>query len=539
MTAEVATQAPLYHSPLGLFEFQVEGAARTYWQWTEGEIPAVLALWDTGIGKSHLAMATSAMLVEDGLVDVVLIVAEANKVLDWYEDDFPTYTDLRVENLGGKPPLKRDKILADLPQVLVMSYETGRNDICTFKPKSYAVEGPERLTEALRGKRVAIIFDEFSRLRTRSSKTYIAWDYLVNRTLRKTAHSPRLLGLTATTVENSPEDHWNAGRLIAPELAGSVAAFEATYIKTRDIFTNKPVTWTALTPQDAPPGVMPLNQMFASITLRKRKTDDDVIDHFPAKIENPPTVVPLSAQHRALYDQVEAIFRDEEISEEVQRQGFGLLRQISGHPMSLLRSQGQYAQDIVAATGATFLEEIGATRHNAKVGATLDWLRRVGEQQSVIFSFYGGSVIPFLEHTLKQEGYKVSLNTGSMSADERKRQQDAYKAGDTQIFLSSDAGAKGLNLGVGSALLHYECPMLYSTFDQRSNRIHRIDSRHASVTIDHLIAKDTVEVPIAKIMLKRNQWAEKVQDADYAEDYEPSERFLRAKDRLAMLRRAV
>lgn len=535
MTAEV-TPAPLYQSPLGLFDFQADGAARTYWQWTETDEPTILALWDTGTGKSHLSMATSALLYEDGLVDQVVVVAEANKVLDWVEDDFPTYTRLSVQRYAGTPK-KREKILADPPQVLVMSYETGRNDICQFRGKgSKAVVGPKMLTEALVGKRVAIIFDEFSRLRNRTSATYVAWDYLINRRMRKESPKVYLAGLTATTVEKHPADHWNAGRLLSPQRAGSVADFEANYVATRSIYDNSPASWKNLTAETmTDPGVVPLNQMFRDITLRKRKTDPDVIDHFPAKMENPPIVVTLIPQHRALYDQVEEVFADESLDESVARQGFGLLRQIAGHPMSLLRSQGEYAKAIVDNVGPAFLEEIA----NAKVEAMLGWQRRVGDEQSVIFTFYGGSILPYLEHTLRTKGYTVSVNHGRLDQTERKRQQDAFKAGDTQIFLSSDAGAKGLNLGVGSALLHYEAPLLYSTFDQRSNRIHRIDSKHPSVTIDYLLTKNTVEEPIAKIMLKRNQWAEAIQDPDLVEDYDPAERFLRAKDRLAMLRRAV
>lgn len=482
--------------------------------------------------NSHLAMSTGAMLFEDDLVDKVIVVAEANKVMDWSEDDFPTFTDLAVRRYTGDPK-RREKILGGDDQVLVMSYETGRNDICTFKPKSHAVTGSKMLTDALDGQRVAIVFDEFSRLRSRSTNLYVAWDYLLNRRLRKSAHEPYVLGLTATTVEKWPIDHWNSGRMIAPELAGTVAAFEENYIATRDMHNN-PVAFKNLTPRESAPGIVPLNRMFESITLRKRKTDDDVIDHFPAKMENSPTMVDLKPQHRALYDQVEEIFRDETLPEEVSRQGFNLMRQISGHPASLLRSKGQYARDIVAATGPAFLESLEV----AKVEAMLEWQARMAEQQTVIFTFFGGSILPSLEHALRVADFRVSVNHGSLSIEERKRQQDAFKSGDTQIFLSSDAGAKGLNLGVGTGLLHYENPPLWSTFDQRSNRIHRIDSRHPSVTIDSLIVRDSVEVGCTNLMLKRNQWAEAIQDPDLVDDLDSSERFLRARDRLSMLSRA-
>lgn len=533
MTSEAATApAPLFHSPLGLFGFQADGVARTYWAWTQSSEPVRLALWDTGVGKTILALATAALCFEDDEVDVVVVVAEANKVLDWAKEDGPRFTDLDVRAYVGSLDRRR-KILADLPQVLVMSWQTGRNDIGKFRPKGRSIIEPGILTEALKGKRVAFVFDEFSVLRSRTSKTYIAWEYLA-RALRKTEHQPKMLGLTATSVEKWPEDHFNACRILSPERAPSVADFYSRYVKSWDLYEN-PAEWKNLTPAECEPGVQPFNQVFAPITLRKRKTDPDVIEQFPSKMENPPTQVDLAEAQRSLYDQVEDLFSDPDLSEEERRQGFSLLRLLANHPAALLASRGKHAREVVRVLGEDALRAMEVT----KIQAMLDWQQRMTTQQTVIFTFFGQSVLPLLHQALLSEGYSISVNHGGMSLPERQAAQDSYKAGDTQVFLSSDAGAKGLNLGCGSGLLHFELPVLYSTYDQRSNRIHRIDSRHPSVTIDSLLARDTLEYPMGLKMLKRNQWSEKVMDADY-DDYagDPGERFLRASDRLALMRRS-
>lgn len=524
---------PLFHSPLGLFGFQADGVAHTYWAWSESTEPVRLALWDTGIGKTVLSLASLALAFEDDLIDVAVVVAEANKVLDWATEDTPRFTDLSVATYAGTPA-KRQKILADPPQVLVMSWATGRNDICSFKARSKrAIEADGMLTEALKGKRVAFVFDEFSVLRNRGSKTYIAWEHLI-KTLRRGEHQPRMLGLTATSVEKYPEDHWNACRLLSPERAGTVADFYNTYVGGYDLYDN-PSTWVNLTPAETQPGLMPLNQMFGPITLRKRKTDPDVIDQFPAKMENAPTMVTLDPAHKRFYDEVEEIFSGEDVDDSTSRQGFGLLRLIADHPMALLASQGNFAREVVASVGAPYIEALAV----AKVEAMVEWQARMADQQTVIFTFYGQSVLPLLAHRLRGEGYAVSVNHGGLSLPERQAAQHAFKAGETQIFLSSDAGAKGLNLGCGSALLHYEAPLLPSTFIQRSDRIHRIDSKHPSVTIDTLIAKGTVEYPLALNMLKRNDLGERVQDADYDDLVgDPAEGILRAADRIRMMRRS-
>lgn len=532
---------PLYHSPIGLFEFQVDGVARTYWQMTQTDEPVILALWDTGVGKTHLAMATGAMMFEDDLIDQMIVVAETNKINDWAREDFPTFTGLSTLLYKGAPQRRRNILAKETPQVLVMTYETGKNDICKFRPRSKAVTGPEFLTEFLKGKRTLIVFDEFTKLRTRTSGNYIAWDYLINRVLRKDPNSKVMtIGMTASTVEKHPEDHWNAGRLLAPWRAGNVEWFYQTYVKSWDIYEN-PYDWKNLSAEDCAEGVTPLSQLFGPITLRKRKSDADVRDLFPKMVENPPTIVTLDHAQMDFYNAVfEAIQEEMENMDPgealaFERSTFGLMRQIAGHPLSLLSSKGKVAQRIVAALGEETLRSIPAT----KMERMLDWQRRIGDQQSVIFTFFGQSILPHLATSLRQHGYLVSVNTGGMSADERFEQQRIFKAGETQIFLSSDAGARGLNLGVGSALLHYDLPVLYSVFVQRSNRIHRINSVHDSVTVDALVADDTIEDGIAGLLIKRNGWSDAViDDPAYIEDWDPGEHHLTAEMRRDMMHRA-
>lgn len=532
MTEAVASETrSLFHSPLGLFGFQAEDVAQIYWAWSQSNEPVRLELADTGLGKTVMSLATLALAFEDDLIDHAIVVVEANKVKDWAEVDTPRFTDLTAKAYSG-PIAKRRKMLTDMPQVMVMTWATGRNDICTFKPKGRGIAEDGMLIEALRGKRVAIVFDEFSQVRTRSTKTYIAWEHLI-KALRK-GPEPRLLGLTATPMVSSPEDFFNEMRLMAPWRACTVADFYATYVSSWDVFGD-PQGWKNLTPADSEPGVLPLNQMFAPIVLRRRKTDPEIIDQFPSKMENPPTHVDLTEAHQSLYDQVATIFDDENLDEMTQRQGFGLLRLLANHPQALLYSKGEYAKDIVASVGPAALTAMGS----AKVEAMMEWQANMPGQQTVIFTFYGQSVLPLLHQRLEAEGYKVSINHGAMSQKQRQDSQDAFKAGDTQIFLSSDAGARGLNLGIGTGLLHYECPLTYEIYEQRSNRIHRIDSKHPSVTIDMLVASGTLEEGVNALMLKRNVLSEKVHEANY-DDWagDPSEGFLRASDRIALMRRS-
>lgn len=464
-----------------------------------------------------ISLATIAMLIEDGLIDNVIVVVEQNKLRDWADEDFAKFVpDVPVKRFDG-PPARRRKILEDPPTALVMTWEVARNEIARFKPGSKrAVAGPGPLAEWMRDRRVLIIWDECTRLKNRTSRLYVAWEYLLLRYLPKYGkHRPGVIFLTGTKVEKSPEDHFNVNRLVAPEMSPSVAEFHRDYVAAYDQWDpRKPVKFRNLTAEGCEPGVIPLAERWAPITLRKRKTDPDVIDFFPARVENPPTFVPLGDQHMEFYNAVCEILdeeaREAELSGLRPQKMLVTLRQIANAPESLLHSEGRLAREIVEVVGAQALIRMGS----AKIDAALDWLHRAGDQQAVIFTFFGQSVLPLVQRRLEREGFTVSINHGQMSSAARQASQAAFKAGDTQVFLSSDAGRRGLNLGCGSALLHLDLPILYADYVQRCDRIHRIDSKHPSVTIDSLVALDTVDEAAMRVMLQRNKWSDQIQDHD-------------------------
>lgn len=504
---QTATKAPgsygrgEFFSPKGLYEFQAEAVVAGYEQWLADDCPALDVQYDMGLGKTILSLALACVLIEDNEIDRVLLVVEKNKVRDWVRD-VTRFTDLQAVSYHGTPD-RRARIRAMDPQVLVMTYETGRNDIAQFKPRSKrAIKGPGPLAEHLIDKRLLIVFDECTKLRNRTSQLHLAWDFLVNRYLRKNAKVMGV-GLTGTKVESSPADHYNVNRLIAPHRAPSVEEFEATYVKSWDRFGNID-DWTNLDPAHTRAGITPLSEVFADITVRKAKTDSDVMDQFPDKMENAPRRLTLTSRQASFYNDIEDILH----AEDDENTGLMTLRQIAASPATLLYSDSVFARTVVEQVGRKSLAALGS----AKIDEAVAWAKECGDQQMVMFTFFGQSLLPLVNERLVEEGFTVALNHGQMSAVQRERSQDAFRAGDAQVFLSSDAGARGLNLQAGSALLHLELPLLASTYQQRSDRIHRIDSTHPSVTIDSLVVEGTIEEAIAELLLSRNEWSEQVSD---------------------------
>jgi SNF2 family DNA or RNA helicase len=511
----------VYHSPRGLYPFQATGIADGYLRLEmHGQWDGVLVVWDTGTGKTHFAMSLAALLYEDDEIDAVLLVAEKGKVGEW-EADFRAYTSLVPFLHHGTGREKRFQ-KTGIPDVLVTTYETAKADLA----KKVKVPGKRGtswqdnwLLDTYRGLRVLVVYDEITKLKNRGADNYKAHQHAL-KALSKAAHL-RVVGLTATPVEKDYEDAFNQGRLLRPDLMPTVAEFEQRFVKGRDPF-GRPTYRNEVMHEFA--------ALMRPLILRKRKTDPDVIDQFPKQVEES-RHISLPEPQYAFYEAIEAL--GQEYLEEHDEPMPGLwtvLRQIAAYPESLLHSQGALSQQIVAAFGAEYLTGVPSGKREA----LLEWLEPVvlGQgDKAVVFTFFGQSVLPLLARDLRKAGMRVFQNHGQMSTSQQTENRQGFRQHTgPAVFLTSDAGARGLNLPEALYVAEYESALTFANRTQRLNRIHRIDSVHPSVLAMTFFADYTVEDLIAHNMINRNEQHDVLLD-----DSDSGENFISAAHRRAML----
>lgn len=523
-SGRVASRLPsgtIYHSPRGLYPFQATGIADGYLRLEmHGQYDGILVVWDTGTGKTHFAMSLAALLYEDDEIDAVLLVAEKGKVGEWVED-FRAFTCLEPMLHHGQGRDKRFE-KAGLPEVLVTTYETTKADVAKIVKvpgkRGKAVQDGWLLQHLL-GKRVLVVYDEMTKLKSRGTDNYRAHQHMLKH-LAKRAHL-RVVGLTATPVEKDYEDAFNQGRLLRPDLMPTVAAFDDRYVKGRDPY-GRPTYYEERMHEFA--------AIMRPLILRKSKTDPDVIDQFPQQIEESRHVVLPDAQY-AFYDACETL--GQEYTDENGEPMPGLwsvLRLIAGYPEALLHAKGGLATQIVAAFGENYLRNCP----NGKRDALLEWLEPIVLGQgakAVVFTFFGQSILPLLARDIRGKKMRVFTNHGGMSPAEQTESRVGFRQHQgPAVFLTSDAGARGLNLPEALYVAEYESALTFANRTQRINRIHRIDSLHPSVTCMTFFADYTVEDLIANNMINRN-----TQHDTLLDDNDSGENFISAADRRAML----
>lgn len=496
---EAARSPRLFHSPRGLYPYQQDGIAQAYLS------GAVAMVFDVGLGKGVAAIATAAMLFEDDAIDYCLVVCERNKVIDWIRE-FARFTDLepalRYHDLS--PAKRRELREAGLAPVIVSTYETMRADLAKWGPNRRKDPEPGPLAVTLAGKRILLVLDEATKVRSRTSLAHRAFAWTVNKWLRRRGEC-KVLALTATPIESGVEDFYNIVRIIDPDLAGTVASFEANYVLARDEY-GAVVRYCNLDDDDPirDPGVPTFHDKVSPILLRKRKTDPDVRELFPTPIEEFVSR-PLESKHAAFYREVAKAFGDED---DLGAQLFTVLRQIAAHPMSLTRSQGGIQQALVAEVGHAGLEAIPASKadwlveHLAPVVAQGD--------QALCFSFFGPSVIPLLAERLAEEGISCAQHYGAQSNSQNQAALDDFAERRVSVLLSSDAGSRGVNLPGASHLIQFELPFLTSTYAQRMGRASRVGAGGDVVVNVGFIAEGTVEHGVPKVLWRRGEQSDRV-----------------------------
>jgi SNF2 family DNA or RNA helicase len=513
----------LYHSPLGLFDFQAEDIARAYLGSKSGG--GNLVVWDAGTGKTHFGMRMSTLLAEDardGIYehDLTVLVCEKNKLNEWAED-FTKYTKQTTCIHHGTGRMKRlDK--TGLPDVLITTYETGKADLAKFvrgggkgKRGTSMVHGP--LLEMIKGLSVLWVFDEMTKLRNRGADNYKAFDYTLRKMKKSHPITHRVFGLTATPIETGWENAFNECRLIRPDLMPTVGEFESYFVRFRDPF-GRAKYHEALMGEFA--------DMCAPIILRKRKTDPDVIAQFPKKVEEAKHLE-MAPDQAALYAMVESLQDDQE---DPVPGLWTALRQIAGSPASLVRSASHgdsaLVKMLVQELGAEYLQGVSSVKEINLLEYLIPLVKGQGAKV-VCFTFFGQTILPHLGDLLRSNGYLVYENHGGLSATEMALVRKAFRD-DPQpcVFLTSDAGSRGVNLPEATYVIEYESALTFSNRTQRLDRIHRIDSKSASVTCMTFIVDRTVEVAIINGCLNRNDQQDVLLD-----DLDAGENFMTADDR--------
>lgn len=110
-----------------------------------------------------------------------------------------------------------------------------------------------------------------------------------------------------------------------------------------------------------------------------------------------------------------------------------------------------------------------------KIDTLIDLLKSLNNGKVIIFVNHRESAVRVFDH-LKKAGLPVGLYHGALDQPDREKAIDLLNNGTTPILVSTDLGARGLDIDSVHSIIHYHLPLTEETWTHRNGRTARVDA---------------------------------------------------------------
>lgn len=152
--------------------------------------------------------------------------------------------------------------------------------------------------------------------------------------------------------------------------------------------------------------------------------------------------------------------------------------------------------------------ELKSAKETRLANKPLDYVSSVEEvtgERMVVFTC-SKRMANLVYKRLEEDGVKAVLFTGDTKTDARDKAVADFTdpTSDVQIFICTDAGAEGLNLGkCCSLLVNLDLAWTAARMSQRAQRIHRVDGTAPKYLVVNMTLTGTVEAGILRLLEER------------------------------------
>lgn len=399
---------------------------------------------EMGLGKTVQAIATAELLKREGLVGSVIIICPTSLKYQWLSE-IRRFTDSSAIVVEGSV-IKRKEQLNDFNYFY---------KICSFHAMSNSIKaGFIPHTDM-------IIYDELQRLKNKETQ--------MGKQLRK-LQSQYVMALSGTPLENKLDELYSVTQLVDQYVLGPYYKFNADTTLTDEL--GKVVGYRNL---------HTVAEKLKDTLIRRKKSDVKL--QMPARTDTN-LFVPMTKEQKAMHDEYQ--YQVTIIVDKWRR--FKFLSEADRKRLLLFLSMMRMVCD------STFILD-QKTRFDTKIDETMAIISNLLDSEDgkvVIFSQWE-RMLRILAEELKDKDIDFCFLHGGVPSVKRKDLIDRFRDDDEcRIFLSTDAGATGLNLQTASLLINLDLPWNPAVLEQRIARIYRLGQANP-VQIINMVARETIE----------------------------------------------
>lgn len=442
-----------------LYPFQVEGVKFAF------RAGSSINADEMGLGKTVQAIATAELLRSKGLVDSVLILCPTSLKYQWL-NEIRRFTDSSVRVVEGGPVERHNQYASD-EFYKICSYNSVSNDV-----RYGAIPMADM-----------IIFDEIQRLKN--------WDTKISRNISR-LHSRYVLALTGTPLENKLTELYSVMNYVDPFCLGPYYEFNANttvYDESGRVVGYK--------------NLGKVSEMFADRLIRRRKSQ--VAIQMPERSDTN-LFVPMTNEQQAIHEEYQTVVA--RLAHKWRTMHF--LSESDRRRLMLSLSMMRMVAD------STFILD-QKTHFDTKINEVMHIVRQMVNSENgkiVIFSQWE-RMLRLVALELENEQIGFSFLHGGVPSRKRKALIDNFNGTEEcHVFLSTDAGATGLNLQSASTAVNLDLPWNPALLEQRIARIYRMGQKNG-VQVINMVSRDSIEERMLSVLsFKQSLFAGILDDGD-------------------------
>ncbi len=398
---------------------------------------------EMGLGKTLQAIGAASVLYREGYVNSVLILCPTSLKYQW-QREIKKFIGEDATVIEGNQAT-RLSLYGNASPFKIVSYNAVSNDVKFLKSM----------------KTDLLIMDEVQRLKN--------WNTQIAQGVRRIAADYKIV-LSGTPLENKLEELYSVVQLVDQYVLGPYYQFRADHIVTN--VTGKITGYK---------GLNAIGRQLDGILLRRRKKD--VMLQLPERMDKN-LFVPMTEEQMSMHSEFSA-----GVSRLVYKwQRMHFLSDTDRRRLMLFLSQMRMVCD------STYILD-QQSRHDTKVSETMNILESIfasGNDKVVIFSQWE-RMTRLIAQELDKRSVRYAYLHGGVPSAKRKDMTVSFTDDEqVRVFISTDAGATGLNLQVANYLINLDLPWNPAVLEQRIGRIYRIGQRQ-NIQVINLIAAGTIE----------------------------------------------
>jgi hypothetical protein len=455
---------------LPLLSYQREGAAHlAFYQ-------RALLADEMGLGKTVQAIAACELLAREKGIGRVLVVSPTSVKAEW-EDQIARFTD------------RKARFVAGLYQDRLKFYQSPA--FFTLVNYEQVVRDADDINRLL--KPDVVILDEAQRIKNWHTKTARRVKSLV---------SPYAFVLTGTPLENRIDETYSIVQYLDPEIFGPLFRFN------RDFY--------ALDARGRPVGYKNLEELhrrLSGVMLRRRKRD--VENELPGRTDKT-FFVPMVEEQAQRYGDYEYQVR--------KLAAIGQRRPLTKEEFDRMQ-QFLACMRMICDTPAILDPECRVCPKLEELEGVLSELLEDPTRKIVVFSEWV-KMLTLVRELAGEMGVDCAWHTGDVPQLKRRAEIARFRENPAcRLFLTSDAGATGLNLQMANAVINLDLPWNPAKLEQRIARAWR-KGQKSVVSVINFVTENSIEHSILHLLSHKQTLADGVLDGvgDFSEITLPSGR---------------